>query len=56
MIAATEPRGVPFTIEVTVPGYETWRYSKYSSGKPITQIQLKQGSIKELTIALLPLK
>jgi len=42
----------PFTIEVSAPGYEIWRYRTKGSLKQGDSLQVAQGKTKELTVLL----
>lgn len=42
----------PFTVEVSAPGYEIWRYRKEGSRKQADSLQVAPGETKELTVPL----
>lgn len=45
---------VPFTLEVSAPGYEDWRYTNTNSSEQANALQVTSGDTKKLTIALRP--
>jgi hypothetical protein len=47
---------IPFTIEVSAPGYEIWRYRKEGSLKQADSLQVASDETKELTVPLRPRK
>jgi hypothetical protein len=46
----------PFTIEVSAPGYEIWRYRKEGSQRQADSLQVAPSETKELTVPLRPHK
>lgn len=47
---------VPFTIEVSAPGYKKWTNISNADGDRTSPVQMTQGEGKKVTIALQPIK